>query len=142
MFSYFWPVGMIVITNVFYNISTKSTPEKASAFLSLTVTYLVAAAVSAAAFLITGDRTISVKEHFASLNWTSWVLGLSIVGLELGYILAFRAGWKVNITSMTANITLAVVLVFVGHFLFKESISLRQIAGIVVCILGLILISR
>ncbi len=141
MFSYLWPIGLVVLSNVFYNITTKSTPENANAFLSLALTYLTAAGISALVFVITADKTVSVKDHFANINWTSWVLGLCIIGLELGYIFAFRAGWKVNMASVVANITLAVVLIFVGYFLFKESISIKQVAGIAVCFAGLLLIS-
>ena len=41
---------------------------------------------------------------------------------------------------VVANIALACVLVFVGFFLYKESLSLRQLIGIGVCVFGLFLI--
>lgn len=141
-FSYLWPIAAIILSNVVYNITTKNTPGQVNAFLSLGITYITAAVVSLLIFAFTSEKTVSLKEQLSQLNWTSFVLGLSIIGLELGYIFAFRAGWKVNMTSVVANITLAVVLIFVGYFLFKESISLKQIAGIAVCFAGLILLSR
>ena len=39
-----------------------------------------------------------------------------------------------------ANIALACVLVFVGMLLYKETITLRQIIGMLVCAAGLYLI--
>ena len=46
MFSYVWPVILIVLSNVFYQISTKSVPEGLNPYASLLVTYLVGAASS------------------------------------------------------------------------------------------------
>ena len=43
--------------------------------------------------------------------------------------------------SVTANITLAVLLVLVSAILYKEHITLRQVLGIAVCAGGLVLIS-
>ena len=63
-----------------------------------------------------------------------------MVALEFGYIYVYRAGWTVNTASLVENIALACVLVFVGFFLYKESLSLRQLIGIGVCVFGLFLI--
>jgi len=43
---------------------------------------------------------------------------------------------------LVANIGLACVLLLVGVILYKESISVRQILGMVLCVSGLILISK
>ena len=45
MWSMIWPIALVVGVNVFYHITTKSTPEGVNAFASLTITYLVGAAV-------------------------------------------------------------------------------------------------
>ena len=46
----FWPILLAVFADVFYQISAKSTPQTLNPFASLTLTYLVAAAVSLAVF--------------------------------------------------------------------------------------------
>ena len=50
MWSMIWPILIVVGANTFYHICAKSTPEGVNAFASLTITYLVGAAFSAAAF--------------------------------------------------------------------------------------------
>ena len=75
------------------------------------------------------------------MNWASFALGVVIIGPEVGYILAYRNGWAMNTVSVTANITLAVALIFVSMLLYKEQITGKQIAGIVLCCGGLLLIS-
>ena len=80
--------------------------------------------------------------EFSKLNWTSFLLGFCIIGLEVGYIYAYRVGWKVNTASLVANITLACILVVVGFLLYKETITPKQILGIAVCLVGLVLIGK
>ncbi len=140
MWSMIYPILIIVLSNVAYNICTKSTPGEANAFASLSVTYLIAAAVSFVSFFITAKGK-SLAAAYGKLNWSSFVLGVVIIGLEIGYILAYRNGWKMNTVSVTANISLAVVLIFVAFFFYKETITVKQVAGIVLCGGGLLLIS-
>lgn len=140
MWQMFYPILIIVASNVLYNVCTKSAPEKVNAFAILTVTYLIAAAVSFATFFITSKGKNIITE-FGKTNWSTFVLGIVIVGLELGYILAYRNGWAMNTVSVTANITLAVVLIFVAAIFYKESITLKQIGGIALCAGGLVLIN-
>lgn len=141
MFQMIAPVALVVFSNVFYNLSTKYTPNQANSFLSLTITYIVAAIVSFLVFCVTGQVS-NLGTELTKLNWTSFILGLSIIGLEVGYIYMYRAGWKISIGSLVANIALACILLIIGILLFKEHVSLRQIVGIAVCIFGLILITK
>lgn len=141
MWNMIWPVVIVVLSNVFYNICQKSTPDGVNAFGTLMITYLCAAAVTAILFVCTAGIH-SVGQELHKLNWTSFVLGAAIVGLEIGYIFLYRAGWKVSAGSIVCNIALAVVLVFVGILLYKESISLKQIIGILMCTGGIILITK
>lgn len=76
------------------------------------------------------------------INWTSFVLGISVVALEFGYIQVYRAGWNVSIGSLVSNIGLAIVLIFVGLLLYKETISLNQVIGIFLCIAGIVFINK
>lgn len=135
-----YPILIIVLSNTLYNICAKSTPSAVNPFAALTVTYLVAAAVSFTVFFI-NMKGKGITAELSKINWSSLVLGIVIIGLELGYILAYRNGWKMNTVSVTANITLAVVLIFVSLIFYKESITLKQIGGIAMCAGGLVLIS-
>ena len=132
---------IIVISNVVYNICTKSTPHKINPFASLIITYLTAALLSA----IAGLFYVSEKgfaRSFGLLNWTSLALGLAIVGLEFGYIMAYRAGWNISVGSLVANILLALMLVPVGLFLFKEGFGPNKIIGAGLCIVGLVMLNK
>ena len=140
MWTMVYPILIIVASNVLYNVCTKSTPQGVNAFASLAVTYAVGAAVCFAIFLVSAkEKNIVAELHKA--NWATFALGVVIVGLEIGYILAYRNGWRMNVLSVTANIILAVALIVVSLVFYKESLTLKQLAGIVLCASGLVMMN-
>ena len=135
-----WPILMVILANTFYNISMKSMPSDVNPFGALMITYLVAAIISAVIFVfMVGLSNVGVD--ITKINWTSIILALAVVGLEVGYVFVYRAGWSVSTASVVANISLACVLLVVGYFLYKEHVSFNEILGIMVCMVGLILIN-
>ncbi len=140
MWPMLYPIVIIIGSNILYNVCTKSTPSEVNAFAALSVTYLIAAIVCFVTFVITAKGR-NILTEFGKTNWTTFVLGVVIVGLELGYILAYRNGWAMNTVSVTANIALTVALIIVAAVFYKETITLKQIAGIVLCGGGLVLIN-
>ncbi len=135
------PILIIVASNTVYNICAKSTPEGINTFASLTVTYLVAAGAALAMFFITGrDRNLSAE--LAKVNWSQIALGISIVGLESGFILAFRAGWKIGLAQLVASVMVSCILIIIGYLVYKEVLSVRQFVGIGICAVGLFLITK
>ena len=141
MWNYIWPLLLVVGANTFYNICAKGTPDAIHPFASLIFTYLTAAALSMALFVATSDSKNLLAEA-RHANWTTFAFGLAIVGLELGYINLYRAGWNVSVGPMVANTLLAVVLLAVGALLYKEILHWNQIVGALLCIGGLVLINR
>lgn len=135
-----WPILIVILANTFYNICMKSMPGDVNPFGALMVTYFVAAVISAVIFAYAVGPS-NVGFEMSKINWTSMILALAIVGLEVGYVFVYRAGWQVSNATVVANISLACVLIFVGYFLYRENVSIRQILGIIVCMVGLILIN-
>lgn len=140
MFAYIWPMALIVLSNTVYQICTKSVPESVSPFASLTVTYLVAAAFCALAFFVTaGDR--SFTGELGKVNWASVVLGIVIVGLEVGWIIAYKVGWPVSTSFIVQSAFLAAVLIAVGALLYREPVSWNKLVGVGICMVGLYFIN-
>ena len=138
--SYVWPMALVVTSNVFYQICTKSVPEEVDPFASLIVTYLVAAAATAVLYFALGSDGNLLKEC-GKLNWTSFVLGIVIIGLEAGWIYAYKAGWQVSTGFIVQSAMLAGALLFVGYFLYHESLTWNKLAGVAICLVGLIFIN-
>ena len=141
MFSYIWPIALVIGSNIIYQICAKSVPEGMNPFASLTVTYLVAAVLSAVLFFVLEGGGNLVKEY-GKLNWAPFVLGLVIVGLEVGWIYAYKAGWPVSTGFIVQSAILAVALLAVGYFLYHEALTWNKLVGIAICLVGLFFINR
>lgn len=141
VFAYIWPILLIIASNVCYNVAAKSTPGGVNPFASLLVTYLVSALATGVLFAVSSAGKGGVLVQFRQVNWSSVVLGLSLVGLEFGYVMAYRAGWQVSMGSLVANISLAVILIFVGLLFYQEKITGFQVIGILLCLAGLIFLN-
>ena len=140
MFSYVWPIALVVLSNVVYQICAKSVPNGLNPFAALAVTYLVGAGASIVMFFVLNKNANIIKE-LGKLNWAPFVLGLVIVGLEVGWIYAYKAGWAVSTGSLVQGCVLAIILIFVGFLLFKEEITWNKPVGIAICLVGLFFIN-
>ena len=60
----------------------------------------------------------------------------------MGFIFAYKAGWKVNTLSVTTNAILAIVLIVVGLIGYHEVISWSKVLGVAICLVGLYFINR
>lgn len=137
---YYLPIGLTVIANVLYHIFMKVTPTTVNPLLSLVATYLTAAAVTSVVYLFYPDKT-ALLAGLKELNWASYALGVAIVGLEVGFILAYRAGWNISLAGLISSTTVSLLLIPVGLLIFRESLTTVNIIGIVLCLLGLILVN-
>lgn len=135
------PLLMVVCSSTIYHICAKSVSPKLNTFASLTVAYLIGAVLTVIIYYATSP-TKSLVQEFSHLNWATVVMGLTIVGLEAGNILMYKAGWNISVGSLINNITVSIILLFVGLLLYKEKITPTQIAGIVLCLAGLVLVNR
>jgi drug/metabolite transporter (DMT)-like permease len=140
MFNYIWPLALVVLSNVFYQICAKSVPREINPLASLTITYVLGAIVSLVLYYAL-NKEANIIHEYSKVNWAPFFLGFSIVGLEVGYIYAYKVGWPVSTAQIVQASVLAVFLIFVGYFLYKESLTWNKIAGIIVCLAGLGLIN-
>lgn len=140
MFKFIWPLALVVLSNVFYQITAKNVPENLNPFASVALSYVIGAAVAILLYYVTNKDANIIKEYH-KLNWAPFVMGIAIVGLEVGYIYAYKAGWAVSVAQIVQASVLAVILIFVGYILYKEPITWNKVVGIIVCLGGLGLIN-
>ena len=131
MISYIWPIALVVLSNVVYQICAKSVPEGMNPLASLTVTYLVGAITSGTLFFVL-NKGGSLAEEYSKLNWVPFVFG---------FIYAYKAGWPVSTASIVQSSFLAVALLVVGAVLYQEALTWNKIVGAVICLIGLVFIN-
>lgn len=140
MLTYLWPIALVLLSNTVYQVCAKGVPDKVSPYAALTVTYLVGAVFSALLHVLLYPGSSLLRE-FSRMNWAPFVLGLVIVGLEVGWIYAYRAGWPVSVGNLVASALLAIVLIFVGALFYKEALTWNRLVGIAICLIGLVFIN-
>ncbi len=141
MFSFIWPIGLVILSNVVYQICAKSTPADIHPLASLTVTYAVGTVASAILYYALSKDGNLLREY-SKLNWSPFVLGIVIVGLEVGFIYAYKAGWQVSTASVVQSSFLAVALLFAGFLLYHEALTANKVTGMLICMVGLYFINR
>lgn len=137
---YYWPVALTVVANVLYHVFLKVTPAGVNPLISLLVTYLSAAAATAAIYVCQPDRA-PLLAGLRELNWASYALGVAIVGLEVGFMLAYRAGWNISLAGLISSTTVSLLLIPVGLLAFRETLSATNALGIALCLAGLVLVN-
>ena len=140
MLSYIWPIALVILSNTLYQVCSKSVPREMNPLASLTVTYLISAVVSGVLYYAL-NRNANLLREIKLTNWASIVLGIVIIGLEVGFIYAYRAGWQISKAQIVSSAMLAVVLILVGYLLYHEALTWNKILGIIVCLAGLVLIN-
>ena len=138
MFAYIWPIALAVLSNIVYQICTKSVPKDMDPLASLTVTYLVsAAACGILYFVLNRGQERNLLKEYSRLNWAPFVL----IGLEVGFIYAYKAGWQVSTAAVVQSSVLAAALLFVGFALYHEALTWQKLVGVAVCLAGITIIN-
>ncbi len=138
---FYLSIVIIIISSVSYHIVQKYVPSNANPALVLILTYIVAAITSLSLFIFFPLK-LPFKQEFQQLRISSLALGFAIVGIEIGWLLAYRAGWNINIGSLLANSSVAIALIPIGLLLFRESFDLQKAIGLLLCTLGLVFLTR
>lgn len=138
---FYGAIALTVLSNVLYHLFQKLIPAAVNPLLALTATYVVAAVATVLLlpfFPLEGSLAAEVRK----VSWPSVALGAVIVGLELGFLLAYRAGWNLSLASLVSNTTVALLLIPIGLLLFKEELKPVHIVGVLLALAGLMLVGQ
>jgi uncharacterized membrane protein len=138
---FYLPVILMIVGTTTYHIAQKSVPGSVNPVFSLVINYLTALAGTLLLIPLYPARTAG-SWSLRSVNWASAAVGISIVGVELAVLLAYRSGWRVSLLSVIGNSASALLLVGIGLAFFHEHLSLRNVSGVILCLIGLALISQ
>ncbi|HEY5902064.1 MAG TPA: hypothetical protein VIU39_05890 [Anaerolineales bacterium] len=140
MFLFYFSILLAIASSALYHFSARSTPPGVSLPVSLTVTYVIALGVTLlTALLLPGRETLPAQ--LRQLGLPTFLLAVAIVGIEFGFLLAYRAGWNLGIAAVVVNVVASLLLVPVAVFIFKDQINWVNILGILVCLAGLVMLN-
>ena len=135
------PIALVVCSTVIYQLGQRAIPALSNALVATVGAYVVAMS-GALALMPFLARGMTAETSWRSLNYGTLLVGLGALGIEIGFLLAYRAGWAISNVSMTANAMVAVALLLIGAIAFREPITAARGAGIALCLAGLWLVTR
>lgn len=137
---FYLSITLTILSSVLYHFSQKSTPKDAHPAVALLVTYAVAMGLTLLVlFFIPAKR--GFLGEVGHLNWASYLLSVSIVGLEIGFLLAYRSGWSIGLAAVLVNVVASLILVPVALLYFRDRLGWVNLVGILVCLVGLVLLN-
>lgn len=137
---YVGAMGLTIVASLFYHLFQKAIPAQVHPLLGMAVTYAIACALCLVLLPFFPLGT-SLRAALGQINWAIVALALAIVGIELGFLLAYRAGWGISVAALVTNVTVTILLVPFGLALFAETLAWTQVVGIAICLLGLVLMN-
>jgi uncharacterized membrane protein len=139
--TFYFPLGLAVGGMLFYHLAQKSIPKGINPFYATIIAYVAGIAVlSLCVFAFPGDKSFvsSVRES----NWAVYLVGAAAACIEVGFLLAYRSGWRISVAAVATNVAVTLMLIPIGIIIFKDHLSARNILGLIFCLLGLILVIR
>jgi multidrug transporter EmrE-like cation transporter len=133
-------LAIAIVATVAYHLVLKVTPAAANPFLSLAATYAFVTMAFVAIYAAL-PGTGSLRESVQLLNWTAIGLAVAIVFLDLGFLMLYRADFNVSIGQLVTQSAAALLLLLVGVAFFRDKLSALNVVGILLCVVGLWLIS-
>ena len=133
------PIAVAVAANVLYHVASKSIAPEQNAFMGLVVNYATALIASAILFYLTPHEKFLVEA--ARSNWACVLMGLAITGVEVSFVMIYRAGGEMSTASLIVNVLLALAMLAVGGVFYREQITAQKIFGAMLCMAGVIVLS-
>jgi len=140
MFLFYFSITLVIASSALYHFSQKSTPADVNPAVAIMATYVMALCLTVILVLFVPTK-IGFLAELRQLNWASYLLAVSIVGLEVGYLLVYRSGWNVGIAAVLVNVVASLVLVPIALLVFKQQLTWINIIGILVCLAGLVMLN-
>ena len=134
-------LAVAITGQVLYHITQKSVSAGAHPVVSLIAFYVVAAALSLPLLWLL-PLEAPLLEEVGRLNWAVYGVAASIVLIEVGFLLAYRAGGNLSNSFVLTASAVTVALFLVGLLVLRERTSATQVAGIALCLAGVWLVSR
>ena len=141
IFDYWWPVFLIVGGDVLYQVCAKKMASKGNPIAALGLLYLSSALICAILFelFVPGE---GILQDMMKSPSGAVIMGISMVGLEIGAIYIYVNGWSMNVGFTVYTSLIVIALLIFGTLFYGEPLTLQQILGSVVASIGTMMIVR
>jgi len=133
--TFVYSIALVIASQVTYQLAVKAIPPESHPFGVLIVVYGLAMVACIVLSPLAG-RPIVFTDFRRLLSWPTCLLALAVVGIEIGYLLAYRSGWKLGATYAVTSVATVAVLALLGVVWFGEFIDGKRVLGLVLALAG------
>ncbi len=129
-----------VLGAVGYNYFVKMVPATINPVMSVMGSYLAVLGMGVLLLLFfpaEGGLLVQIRQ----LSWIQLVLAVTVIMIELGFLLMYRYGWNLSTGNLVTGVFVNIILVGLGLALLGEKVSPINALGIVLSMVGVALIS-
>ena len=137
---YYFSITIAILASALYHFSQKATPKGVNPPVAIIMTYVVAIGLTGSLLILMPAKD-GILTELRRLNWASYLLAVAIVGLEVGFLLVYRSGWNIGLAAVVVNVVASLLLVPIAIVVFKDHLNWVNLAGIVACLAGLIMLN-
>jgi uncharacterized membrane protein len=135
---YFISISIVIICNVLYTLFQDAIPNginPAVAILCMNIGGLL----FALPFYFANKK----NNYKTNKNVFKYAILLGITGIisDLGFLLAFKSGWEIGYFNVITNVIILISFTMIGAVFFKEKLSLTNIIGIFIGIIGIAILN-
>ena len=129
---------LIVFASVMYQVASEKTAADINPFAGIIVIYVTALLMSLIVYFLT-SRGVPLLSEIKKVNIFSMIVGVVVCLIDLGYIMAYRSGFSIGKLSPLTSVTVIIIMALIAAIFYKEKFSLRNIAGIIIAAIGILL---
>ena len=132
--------GVAIVGAVGYQYFIKRVPGSLNPIVSVMGMYIAVLALGVI-LLPFFQAEGGLRHHIRQLSWIQLALAVTVMMIELGFLLMYRYGWNLSTGNLVTGVFVNIILVGLGSALLGEKVSVVNAIGIAFCILGVALIS-
>jgi drug/metabolite transporter (DMT)-like permease len=129
-----------ILGAVGYQYLVKRVPSTLNPIVSILAMYAAVLGLGLALLLVF-PADGGFRSHVRQLSWLQLGLAIAVIMIELGFLMMYRYGWQLSTGNLVTGVVVNLMLVGVGVILLGEKMSLVNVVGVAVCILGVALVS-
>jgi uncharacterized membrane protein len=142
-----WQVLLVpILACSLYHFCLKKIPSSIHPFMLLSIVYIIGLFLSIACYFLIPFNTFVPFEKPAEFSKQTWIflslVGLSVVGIEFGFMLAYRNGFSPSFTPVLVTAAVGVVLYPIMILFQGELLQFSKIFGAVSCLVGIYYLAK
>ena len=114
-------------------------PTSLNPIVAVTATYITIVIIATTLIpLFPSDGGLA--KQVRQLSWIQIAMAISIILLDIGFILMYRNGWSISTGNLVTSVFTNTALLIIGALLIGEKATPTNLAGVLISIIGVAMI--